>query len=414
MDIHDIGFDHAYRLALANAAPIGRQKLPVHQAVGHVLAEPVIAKVNSPSVNASLKDGYAVVSPDISGARPDHGIKLKIIGSIAAGDRPNIPMVRGQAFRILTGAPLPEGAEAVLADEFAEINGKYITALADAAPGKNVQPKGEDVSIGARLADIGDLVSPQLVGLLVAGGISEPLVYRKPKVGLLAIGSEILPPGAPLVPGKLYASNVSIQQAWLAGEGFDTEILFSEDSSNEIAAALQKIHAACDVVITSGGAWKGDRDLVVKVLDSLGWEMLFHRTRMAPGKAMAAGSLEDKPVFCLPGGPASNEAAFIMIVFPAILKASGFRRCHYLYLNGRLETGISGQADWTQFIQCEIVQIQPEILLRTNKLKSRLAAIARTPAIVTVPEGVETISAGTQVPFICLDRGIFEWKIRFS
>lgn len=413
MKAYDIGFDRAYRLAVKNAAALAKQIVPIQDTVGRVLAEPAAAKVNSPSVDASLKDGYAVVLADLSRAAPENPVKLEVIGSVAAGSRPDISLGRGQAVRILSGAPLPEGAEAVLAEEFTDAgaDGKWIFARATAEPGRNVQPKGEDVCLGEKLAEAGRVVSPQLMGRLVAGGISALCVFKKPRVGLLATGSEILLPGKPPVAGKLYASNVALQQAWLGGEGIDTQVLISADSFEEIAGAIRVLHETCDAVITSGGAWKGDRDLVVKVLDSLGWEMFFHRARMGPGKALGAGRLKGKPVFCLPGGPASNEAAFIMIVFPAILKMAGFRHCPYLYLTGRLESDVYGQSDWTRFIQCEIRQTSTEILLYPKKLKSRLAAMTQTPAIVKIPEGTDRIAAGTSVPFICLDRRLFEWPI---
>ena len=411
MKTYDIGFDRACRLAIEKSVPIGKQTLKIQQAVGHVLAEPLAARVNSPSIDASLKDGYAVISADLSGASPEKPVKLEVIGSVAAGGHSDTSLARGQAIRILSGAPLPEGAEAVLAEEFTEPADVGIIARATAEPGRNVQPKGEDVYFGEKLAATGDVVSPQLVGRLVAGGISELSVYKRPRVGLLATGSEILLSGKPPVAGKLYASNVALQQAWLSGEGIETKILVSKDTFEGIADGIQRLHDDCDVVITSGGAWKGDRDLVVKVLESLGWEMYFHRARLGPGKAVGAGRLAGKPVFCLPGGPASNETAFIMIVFPAVLKIAGFRHCPYLYLNGRLEIDVQGQSDWTQFIQCEIIQTSPEILLRPTKLKSRLAAMTRTPAVVKIPEGMEKIAAGTVVPFLCLDRQLFEWPI---
>ncbi|HMA86991.1 MAG TPA: molybdopterin molybdotransferase MoeA [Desulfosalsimonadaceae bacterium] len=413
MKTYDIGFDRAYRLVAKNAVPIGKKILPVQQAVGRVLSDSLSAKVNSPSINASLKDGYAVISADLSDASPEKPVKLEVVGSVAAGGHSDMSLARGQVIRILTGAPLPEGAEAVLAEEFTDAggDGKWIVARATAEPARNVQPKGEDVHLGEKLAQAGDMVSPQLVGRLVAGGIAAVSVFQKPRVGLLATGSEILLPGKPPVSGKLYASNVALQQAWLANAGIDTEMLISADFFERIAEAIRNLYETCDVVITSGGAWKGDRDLVVKVLESLGWEMFFHRARMGPGKAVGAGRLKGKPVYCLPGGPASNEAAFIMIVFPAILKMSGFRHCPYLYLTGRLESDVHGQSDWTQFIQCEILQKSPEILLRPSKLKSRLAAMTQTPAVLKIPEGTEKISAGTMVPFICLDRKVFEWPI---
>ena len=181
----------------------------------------------------------------------------------------------------------------------------------------------------------------------------------------------------------------------------------SGDSVAAISDALERLCKTSDVIITSGGAWKGDRDLVVKALDFLGWRKIFHRVRMGPGKAVGMGMLSGKPVFCLPGGPASNESAFMMIALPAIMKISGSKGFPYLSLEGRLEKSVFGQVDWAQFIQCEIIARSPQILLRPGKLRSRLFAMARADAVITVPEGVSRIPAGAVIPFICVNPDMF-------
>lgn len=410
----DIGFELACQLALDNVAPIGVHQLALSNAVGCVLAEPVTARVNSPSVASSTKDGYAVFSGDTAAAGPHRPVTLEVIDQVAAGGRMKGTLKPGQAVRILTGAPIPVGADAVLAEEFADICGKWITARADAGPGRNIQAAGADVTLGEHLADAGRRVTPRLVGLLTAGGIATVRVFKKPRVGLLATGSEIEMPGRPLTEGKLYASNVALQQAWLSEAGMTVELLSVPDVSAEISDAIARLHADCDVLLTSGGTWKGDRDLVVKVLEALGWEMFFHRTRMGPGKSLGAGRLNEKPVFCLPGGPASNETAFTMIVFPALLKMAGLKTAPYLSLSGRLAEAVSGRPDWTQFLPCDIAGTSPEIVLQPARRKSRMAGMNRTPAVLRIPEGVETIEAGAQVSFLCLDRQVFEWPVPFT
>ncbi len=407
MKKYDISFDFAFQLAMENTRVVGAETINISAGVGRVLSSPVFAAVDSPTVDASLKDGFAVISSDLSGASESIPVKLDVIGYVAAGELAQQGVCPGTAMRILSGAPVPAGATAVLADEFTIRDGNHLHAFATAAQGRNILPKGSDVHCGEILGEKGRLLTPQLIGLLVAGGICDIEVYRKPKIGLLATGSEILLPGRPIAPGKLYASNAAFQQAWFNYIGFESTVAASGDSENAISDALVSMLGSCDVILTSGGAWKGDRDLVVKVLDGLGWKMLFHRVRMGPGKAVAMGFLKSKPVFCLPGGPASNEMAFMMIVFPAILKFSGYSHCPFICLTGRLEREITGQADWTQFIQCEIIQTHPEILLRPGKMKSRLAAMTRTHAIVKIPEGVERLPAGEQVPFICLNKDLF-------
>jgi molybdopterin molybdotransferase len=404
---YDIGFEQAFQLAMDNTRLVGAEAIGISAGVGRVLAASVYAAVDSPTVDASLKDGYAVVSSDLVNASESSPVQLEVIGHLSAGEPAQHRVCPGTAMRILSGAQVPPGATAVLADEFTVRNGNYFQAFATADQGRNILPRGSDVRRGEILGEKGRLLTPQLIGLLVAGGICDIEVFRQPKIGLLATGSEILLPGRPIAPGKLYASNAALQQAWFHSMGFESTVAASGDSESAIADALVSMFSACDVIVTSGGAWKGDRDLVVRVLDGLGWRMLFHRVRMGPGKAVAMGFLKNKPVFCLPGGPASNEMAFMMIVFPAILKFSGYSHCPFICLTGRLEREITGQADWTQFIQCEITQTHPEILLRPGKMRSRLAAMTRTHAIVKIPEGVERIPAGERLPFICLNKDLF-------
>ena len=251
------------------------------------------------------------------------------------------------------------------------------------------------------------------LGLLVAGGISRLKVFKKPKIGLLAIGSELLLPGANFSKGKLYASNVGVQNAWCKSLGFETDVQIAGDTPSEISARVKKMLENADIIITSGGAWKGDRDFVIRVLADLGWKFLFHRVRIRPGKAVGMGTVDRKPVFCLSGGPASNEIAFIMIALPAIHQMTGAKSSPYLHLNVKLEKSVRGVLDWTQFLHCRVIQSDSETLLRPIKLKSRLSSIAESQAIIQIPEGTEEIPAGSVVSSICLDRNTFSIARRF-
>ncbi|MBC2716063.1 MAG: molybdopterin molybdotransferase MoeA [Desulfobacteraceae bacterium] len=411
MTLYDIGFHEAMRLSMTHSGTIGAETISVLKAAGRVVAQDVLAVVDSPSVDASLKDGYAVVSGDIVDASKDNPVKLMVIDSVAAGDQSGHRLCSGETIRILTGAPLPKGAQAVLIEEFTSNNGEFIYAHADAAPGRNVLEKGVDVKCGQTLVQTGETLIPQQISLMIAGGVSDVRVYKKPIIGLLATGSEVIMPGQPMTPGKVYASNVGLQQAWLTMLGFEVRVLSAVDSVDRIAESMLDLNKTCDVVLTSGGAWKGDRDLIATVIDSLGGKMVFHRLRMGPGKASGMGFLNNKPVFCLPGGPSSNMFGFVMIVLPALFKITGTDRCPHLSFEGKLEKEITGQADWTNLVQCDIVKNGPDILLCPRKLKSRLVAMATNHAIVVIPEGVEKFAAGDTVPFICLHTELFAYQV---
>ena len=407
MNQANIGFEESLALAMNHAKPAGTETVSAVHAAGRVVAREVFSQVDSPSIDASLKDGYAVLSTDIAEASTDRPVRLKVVDQVAAGGHYNYLLQTGETVRILTGAPVPRGADAVLTEEFTRKDGAFIYALADAHVGRNILTKGTDVTNGESLAAPGQMLTPALIGLLIAGGIKDVPVFKRPTIGLLATGSEIILPGVPMTPGKIFASNVGMQQAWFEKAGYDVRVMTAMDDEDQIAGALNGLGVDCDIIITSGGAWKGERDLTAAAITSLGGEMVFHRLRLGPGKATGMGILDHRPVFCLPGGPASNMAGFLMIVLPVLFKMSGFSGSPHLILYGTLEKPIYGQIRWTNLVQCDVIRNNATILLRPDKLKSRLWAMATQAALVVIPEGVEKMDAGDVVPFICLD-GFFK------
>ena len=303
---------------------------------------------------------------------------------------------------MLSGAPIPEGADAVLAEEFAEVGPGQIKAMAHSEPGRNILTKASEIRAGEVLVRAAEMLAPAKIGLVVAGGIEEAWVFRRPVVGLLATGSEVLLPGERPETGKLFASNLALQDAWLRLWSMTTRVRQAGDSFEDLTSAVESMLSECDVLLTSGGAWKGDRDLIVKVLDQLGWELIFHRVRLGPGKAVAMGFLGGKPIFCLPGGPPSNEAAFLLIAFPAVTQMAGYPSSPYRRLTGVLEKEVSGQKDWTQVIHCRTERRGPSICLIPLDGKRRLSSMARADGLVLIPEGIDHIPAGAAVQFICL------------
>ncbi len=394
-----IGFDEALHLALRNVSPLTEESLSTWNTLGRVAAREVRAVVDSPSVDASIKDGYAVISADVVDATRSQPVELRIVGAVGAGENTETELVPGSAIRILSGAPLPEGATAVLADEFAEAEGTIVRAFADAHEGRNVLRLGTDVKCGEILVMAGERLTPGKIGLLVAGGVTRVQVVRRPRAGLIATGDEVLLLGQRIEKGKLYASNVALQDAWLRSKGIESKVGACPDSFNDIARTIRTMIGAMDVLITSGGAWKGDHDLVIHVLEYLGSDVIFHRVRMGPGKAVGMTILEGKPVFCLPGGPPSNEMAFLMIALPAILRLAGHTTPVFPELFGRLDREVTGQVDWTQFVHCDVSRQHRELRLTPLDMNRRLSAMSRARGIVKIPEGVERIEKGAFVPF---------------
>lgn len=398
----DISFEEASDLVRKNISPLSPETVFTSKLVGRVCATDVTAVIDYPSADSSVKDGYAVFSQDIARASSSNPVTLKLVGTVGAGDLCNLTVSRQTAVRILSGAPVPDGADAVLAEEFAEHEPGQVRALADAEPGRNILTKASEVRKGEILVRACEVLTPAKVSLAVAGGLDRASVFRRPVVGLLATGNEILLPGSPPEAGKLFASNLSLQSAWLRSCSLEYQIRQAGDSLEGLTAAVESMLSDCDVLITSGGAWKGDRDLTVKVLDRLGWHQVFHRVRLGPGKAVAMGFLKGKPVFCLPGGPPSNEAAFLLIACPGVLRMAGYTDSPSLRLTGVLGKDVAGQKDWTQVIHCRVDTDGHVRRLIPLDSKRRLSSMAKADGLFLLPEGIEFMPSGTLVQYLSL------------
>ncbi len=392
-----IAFDQAYQLTLAHIRPLALETVDLLHAAGRIAGQDFLARVDSPSLDVSLKDGYALLAADIQGAGPQSPVQLKLVGSIAAGDDWHGAIGPGEAVRILSGAALPQGTDAVVAEEFTQALAGAIQILKQTDAGRNVLPQGSDVHSGQLMVSAGQKLYPTLIGLLAAAGHHQAQVVGRPRVAILATGDEVLAPGQPLVQGKLYASNLFTLAAWCLHYGFEVETLVLRDDAEIIRPALLDCLERFDAVLTSGGAWKGEHDLVVQILDQLGWQKVYHRVRMGPGKAVGFGLFEGKPVFCLPGGPPSNHMAFVQLALPGLHKLAGEPKPGLPQVCAVMADAISGQVDWTQFVHGRLVQEDQRLLFQPMKYKSRLQEMAQTEAIACIPEGLEMIPAGSQV-----------------
>jgi molybdopterin molybdotransferase len=389
-----IGFDEALELTLANVSPGQPEVLPLAQLTGKILAQDVAAKVDSPSVTTSRKDGYAIISSDLSDATGENPVELKLMGHLLAGDVSNLQITRGQAVRVTTGAPLPKGADAVLSEEFCEQSDNTIIVSNTAEKGRNLLERGTDIGQGEAVAGKGEKLIPALIGLLASAGLDSAPVYKCPKVAVIASGDEVIAPGQPLPEGKLYASNMIEIGSWLAFYDLPYSTVLVGDSKQDIHNAIAAQLSDADVFITSGGAWGSERDLILKVVDNLDWQGIYHRVRMGPGKPVGFGLLEKKPFFILPGGPPSNEMAFLQLALPAIMKMKGHIRFSFPTVQAQLSETVRGHKDWTQFIHARLEKHKNQLMVKPAKLKSRLISMARKEALIIIPEGWEEWVAG--------------------
>ena len=392
-----ISFDAAYQLTLERINPLDIETVKLIAAERRIAGQDFLARVDCPSLDVSLKDGYALLAADIRTAGIESPVHLNLVGSIAAGGEWQGIVHSGEAVRILSGAPLPLGADVVVSEEFTLPQPGAINIIKYTEPWRNILRQGSDVQIGQLIVPAGQKLYPTAIGLLAAAGYQEIPVIRRPRVAILATGNEVLAPGQPLVQGKLYASNLFTLAAWCLHSGFEVETFVLQDDVNSIRPVLITCLEQFDAVLTSGGAWKGEHDLVVQILDSLGWQKVYHRVRMGPGKAVGFGLFQNKPVFCLPGGPPSNHMAFIQLGLPGLQKLAGEPAPGLFQLPVVMAASVSGQLDWTQFIHGRLIQESQRLLFQPLKYQSRLQEMAHTEAIAKIPEGLEELSANSIV-----------------
>ena len=392
-----IGFEDALSIVRDNLSPLSPVEVSILDAGGLAAYEDVIARVDCPSLSSSMKDGFAVVSSDLSSVRDDSPKRLSITGMAAAGTRSSLEVRPGTTVRIMTGAPVPQGANAVLSEEYTRTEGETVLCFKEAEPGRNVLLRGSDVKVGEPVAQKGQFLSPAATGFMAAAGIDRTRVVPLPKVGVVATGEEVVMPGSPLQPGELYASNLITMVCWLKHFRMKTLTTSAPDREADIRTAIESVTKDVDVVLTSGGAWRSERDLTIRVLEEMGWKLLFRGVRMGPGKAVTFGILDGIPVFCLPGGPPSNEMAFLQLVLPALMIMGARAKAPFRYQMARLADRVTGDKTWTQFIYADLTERGDAWWAVPLRLKSRLRSQAYARAVIRIHEGRESLEEGSRV-----------------
>ncbi len=322
----------ARRYLLEAFSPLAAELVPLRQTAGRVLAEAIFSKFDLPAFANSSMDGFAVRAADVQNAAPGQGVALKVVADIPAGLLPKVEIAPRQTARIMTGAALPAGADAVVPVERTDvgIHSAGISAPAQvsifhaAQVGENVRPQGQDVQKGERVLVPNRRLRPQDVGVLAMIGAAEVRVFRRPRIGVMSPGDELLKPGVALEPGKIYESNSYMLQALISQLG--AEVLDMGIVPDDLDSVRQKIEDAVDdgvdLLLSTGGVSVGAFDFVRAVLDQAGTLTLW-RVNMRPGKPLAFGSYRGLPYFGLPGNPVSAYVGFQVFVRPALIKMMG-------------------------------------------------------------------------------------------
>ncbi len=399
-----IGFREALALTLARVSPLPAEERPLAAAIGRSLAGEIRARVDCPLQATSRRDGYAVFSEDLQHASPEKPVRLPLTGRSEAGDPHGGRIQRGQAHRVTTGAPLPEGADAVLSEEYAVLEGGSVLCRNTAEPGRNVLPRGADVRAGERIAGTGVRLSPALLGLIAASGHAWVPVVGNPRVAVLAAGNELALPGEPLAEGKLYASNLVQISGWLSRFGFPSRGEVVPDRRAAIADALERALSHCDALITCGGAWGSERDLTWRAALELGMEGVYHRVRMSPGKPVGFGLIGGKPLFLLPGGPSANETAFLALALPALLRMRGDRLPAFPRIRVRLVEAVGGERGWTRFVPVRLAAgEETPLAFPLHGGASVLRSLADKQGLLVLPEERAGAAAGEIVWAVLLE-----------
>ena len=314
----------ARTLALDALRPASPERVPLLEALGRFLARDVVASRSLPGCPVSAMDGYAVRAEETTGSNRDRPARLRLIDTLYAGHLPSRPVGPGEASRIFTGAPLPEGANAVVRQE-ATIPGEGFVDICISVPsGKDIRPVGEDILAGTPLLRAGQRIDAPVLGVLASMGDIHVLVRPPPRVAVLATGDELVSPGTPALPHQVYESNLVLVAALAREAGAHVVALErARDEDTELRSALQRLAGGAEVLITTGGASVGDRDRVKRVLTELGASFVVDGVAIKPGKPVAVARLGTTVVVVLPGTPGAATVAFDQFARPLLLKHQG-------------------------------------------------------------------------------------------
>ncbi|MFQ6074401.1 MAG: gephyrin-like molybdotransferase Glp [Candidatus Bathyarchaeia archaeon] len=317
-----MSFDEAKRVIAKNFSPkpVGTESVPLEHAYNRILAEDVVALIDVPPFNRSTVDGYAVRAEDTFGADEDRPIALRLCGRVRVGEPPKVTIAKGTTAETVTGAPLPEGADAVVMLEDTVQKENTVLIHASVSRGENVMKAGSDIHKGETALRKGQTLASYEIGVLAALGVTNVKVYKRPKVAILSTGAEVVEPGKPLSTGKIYDINAQALSAAVmecGGEPINLGIV--KDESPKMEAALKKALSIGDLVVTSGGVSVGPTDIIPKVLDTLGEPgVIVYGIAIKPGKPTTVAVINGKTVFALPGHPTSALLIFQLLVRPVI------------------------------------------------------------------------------------------------
>ena len=406
-----ITVEEALEQVLSRISVLEPERVPLLDSLGRVLAADVVSDIDVAPFDNSAMDGYAVRASDVAGASPETPVTLEVVEHIPAGVAPTVRIGPRQAARIMTGAPVPDGADAIVmvektrAGEGAGGPGESVEILAASAQGEHIRRRAEEVRAGESVLLAGELMGPAAIGLAASVGHAEVSVRRKPRVAIVSTGDELVGVTERPGPGQIRNSNsysLAAQVEWAGGEPHMLGV--ARDTEAETRALLGRA-PEFDMMVTTGGVSMGDFDVVKKVLMEIG-ELDFWKVAMRPGAPQTFGTIGGTPFFGLPGNPTSTMVGFELFARPSIRKMIGFTTLVRPRAIATLAHDVKKKGDRRYFLRGRLTRT-PEagysVAVSGNQSSALLTAMHRGNCLISLPEGQTEFAAGSQVMCIRLD-----------
>ena len=398
-----IPLEEAQKYVLNSVSPLSKQALDIGSACSYVMAEEVRSGEFVPPFDNTAVDGYAVKAADTTGASENDEVELEVIGSIAAGTQPDFALQRGQTAKIMTGAPLPKGADAVVMVEWTNTNDEdgvvYINK--SVKEGDHIRKSGEDLRPDDQVIGEGTLLTPAHIGLLAGIGVYQIEVIRRPLIGIFSTGDELVEGSQALQPGQIRDSNRFSLIALLERDGFETmDLGLIPDNQQDIESTVLEGVKKCDALLTTGGVSMGDYDYVKVVLDEVG-DMRWMQIAIKPAKPFAFGLVQGVPVFGLPGNPVSSMVSYLLLAKPALYKMMGREDVFPNYLVGEAADDFRRRIDGkTHFVRAFLQQEKDLTWINPVRKQGshQLSGMAAADTLAVVPDG-DGISKGSPIEY---------------
>jgi molybdopterin molybdotransferase len=403
-----IKVEEALKTILENIRPLDCENVPITSALGCAIGESIVSGRTIPPLANSAMDGYAVVAGDTAFASKTNPVVLDVLEDVPAGKVATQPIRNGQAIRIMTGAPLPDGANAVVRVEDTEAQAGRVKIFVAAAPGLDIREAGEDVKAGELVISKGSILRAAEIGMLAALGRSYVSVRQRPVVAVVSTGDELVEVDETPGPGKIVNSNgYSLAALVLEAGGIPLQVGIARDNREDLLAKFRAASRA-DIVISSGGVSVGDYDLVKDIMAEIGSRIQFWRVAMRPGRPLAFGLLEGKPLFGLPGNPVSSMVSFEQFIRPSILKMRGYSNIYRRVVLAEITEGYKKKQGLKYFLRARVEFRDGRYIasLTGEQGSGILKSMVLANGLVVLPDDINSVNPGDEVTVQLMDSSL--------